>query len=79
MLVYFAVRVELDARLFEVLADHSPEALDAWLDEAGLRKNAGPRTLADRRRGAMRLWRGLLMALMVEIVLVAGALVWSPR
>ena len=79
VLVYFAVRVELDARLFEVLADHSPEALDAWLEDVGLRKNIGPRTLADRRRGAMRLWRGLLMALVVEIVLVAGALVWSPR
>jgi hypothetical protein len=77
-LVYFAVRVELDARLFLLLAE-SPGSFDEWMAAAGLRKNALPRTLEDRRRGAMRLWRALLIALIVEIVLVIGALVWSPR
>lgn len=79
VMVYFAVRVELDARLFVVLAEGSPEALDEWLAAAGLRKKGEPRTLADRRRGAMRLWRGLVGALVVEIGLVAGAVIWLPR
>jgi hypothetical protein len=87
-LVYFAVRVELDARLFQLLAESPSESpsesrdagmLDQWMAAAGLRKNAGPRTLKDRRRGAIRLWRALLAALVVEIVMVIGALLWSPR
>jgi hypothetical protein len=72
-LVYFTVRVELDARLFLVLAEHSARhtspysSLDEWMAAAGLRKNRGPRTLQDRRRGAMRYWWALLIALMVEL------------
>jgi hypothetical protein len=86
-LVYFVVRVELDARLFELLAesshaealDHDANALDEWMASAGLRKASGSRTIADRRRGAIHLWRALLAALIVELILAAGALVWLPR
>ena len=83
-LVYFAVRVALDARLFELLSEspgESPDTgrLDQWMAAAGLRKQAGPRALEDRRRGAIRLWRGLVLSLVVEIVMVIGTQLWSPR
>jgi len=68
--VYLAVRVKIDATFFELLADHPPEQLDTWLDAAGLRKNAQPRTIEQRRRGALRLWRALVAAVAVEIVLL---------
>jgi hypothetical protein len=73
--VYLSIRVRLDAQLFEVLAKNPPEQLDTWLDAAGLRKHTSPRTMEDRRRGAMRLWRALVAAVGIEIAfMLAGSL-----
>jgi hypothetical protein len=69
-IVYLSVRVHLDARLFELLATHSPEQLDDWLEVAGLREKRSPRTIQDRRRGALRLWRALVAAVGIEIGLM---------
>lgn len=79
--VYLATRVKMDANFFELLADgpHA-EQFDGWLDATGLRKNAGPknpgpRTIEDRRRGALRLWKALVAAVATQIaVMLAGML-----
>lgn len=70
LVVYLAVRVKMDARFFELLAVHPAEQLDAWLDIAGLRKSARPKTIQERRRGALRLWRALAAAVAIEIALM---------
>ena len=67
--IYLAVRVRMDALFFELLADHPAEELDNWMNAAGLRKHMPPRTMQDRRRGARRLWRVLLIAVSIEIAL----------
>lgn len=74
VVIYLATRVKMDAQFFELLADHPADQLDAWLATAGLRKNSSPRTIPERRRGALRLWRALAAAFTIEIAFVlAGA------
>ena len=77
-IVYGAIRVKMDSRLFELLASHPAEDLDRWLETTGLRKAEQPRTIADRRRGALRLWRGLVIAVVVEILLMLLAVGCLP-
>jgi hypothetical protein len=81
VVVYLALRVKMDALFFEVLAvdpgavDQNAGQLDDWLEATGLRKNAGPRTIEDRRRGALRLWKALVAAVATQIALMlAGTL-----
>jgi hypothetical protein len=64
LLVYLAVRVEFDARLFARFAEDpagAPADLDRFLGRAG------ERTLADRRRGALRLARLLVLAWVAQL------------
>jgi hypothetical protein len=73
--VYLAIRVKLDAQFFELLAAEpssaaSAEQLDDWLAHTGFRKNHEPRTIPERRRGALRLWRMLVAAVVLQIVLL---------
>jgi hypothetical protein len=68
--VYLAVRVRIDGEFFELLANESADDLDAWLESAGLRKKSAARSVQERRRGALRLWRGLGLAVGVEIALM---------
>jgi hypothetical protein len=68
--VYLAVRVEIDGRFFELLAVHPAEQLDRWLDTTRLRKNAPPKTIRERQRGALRLWRALVAVVVIEIALM---------
>src|SRR5579863_9689950 len=84
--VYFAVRVKMDVLFFELLAedqragDQRAADLDGWLDAAGLRKNAGPRTIGERRRGALRLWRAMVAVVAMQIVLMlAGIMMLAGR
>ena len=72
-IVYGAMRVKMDSRFFELLASHPAEDFDRWLETTGLRKVAQPRTIPDRRRGALRLWRGLVIAVVIEILLMLVA------
>jgi hypothetical protein len=72
---YFGVRVRIDSEFFDILATHPARQLDNWLRATGLRKEAFPRPIPDRRRGAMRLWWGLLCAVVLQIVLLVFRLV----
>jgi hypothetical protein len=77
---YYALRLRFDRGLFADLADGrlaSLDALDAALFGLGLRRTVSPsRPLADRIRGALRLWRGhaIVVAAQVLLCLVAVAL-----
>ena len=73
--VYFAVRVKIDAEFFDVLATHPAAQLDSWLFAANLRKTTPFRSIPNRRRGAMRLWWGLLWAVVFQIALLVFRLV----
>jgi len=77
--VYLSARVRMDALFFQLLADHPADQFDDWLKAAGLRKHTPPRTIQERRRGALRLWRALVVAVAIEIVLtLAGVLRLLP-
>jgi hypothetical protein len=77
LIVYLAIRVKIDVRFFELLAVQPAEQLDTWLDTTGLRKSARPKTIQERRRGALRLWRALMAGVAIEIaLLLLGMLRW---
>lgn len=71
-LAYGHVRLRLDARLFADLAQarYSPEQLDDALHALGLRPRGLPRSVAERARAALRLWRGLLLASAAQLALL---------
>ncbi len=79
LVLYFAVRVRLDAELLEMLA-HDPEGtpggLDQWLTCAGLRSSSGERSIEDRCRGARHLARYLVCAVLVQFA-VTALVFWS--
>ena len=73
---WFAVRVSIDRSLFHTLAAHPQDGAD-WLDELlvdwKLVKAAPSRSMPDRSRGALRLWRLQAAALAGQlVVLLAG-------
>ncbi len=72
--IYFAIRVAVDVQFFELLASHPPEQLDTWLAASGLRKAAAPRSLTERRNGALRWWRILVGAVSLQIALTLLAI-----
>ena len=80
---YFGMRVAIDARLFEELQREPVEggaALDEWLRERGLANAKPGRSIGERSRGALRLWRRLLAAVAIQMAAaLAGVLVeaWS--
>jgi len=73
-LSYLSIRAKIDAKLFELLATHPASQLDRWLGAAGLRKHIPHKTIADRRRGALRIWRYLITALILQIALMLAGL-----
>jgi hypothetical protein len=72
-MLYLAIRVKIDSQMFELLAEHPAEHLDHWLNATSLRKNTAPRTIPERRRGALRLWRLLIVAFVVQVALLLVA------
>jgi hypothetical protein len=63
--LYFAVRIHLDAGLFELLAQDpatGPARLDDWLARMGLRRPGAARSMDERCAGARRLARWFLLA-----------------
>jgi len=75
VVVYLAIRVKIDVGLFELLAEHPTEELDEWLKTARLRDEVAPRTIAERRTGALKLWRRLVVAVGIEVALALISLV----
>jgi hypothetical protein len=73
--LYFGVRVRIDVEFFDLLATHPAQQLDRWLSAAGLRKNGAARSIADRRRGAMQLWWGLVCSVALQIALLLFRLI----
>jgi hypothetical protein len=74
-LVYLQVRVSLDVELFTLLANGvAPGEMDGFLVRAGLIKSPRERSPEDRCRGALRLWRQLMIVLVIELVAVVIAL-----
>ena len=81
LVLYFSVRVRLDAHLLEILAqdpEHAPANLDNWLSKTGLRTSRGERSIADRCKGARALARNLGCALLLQILLTALVL-WGSK
>jgi hypothetical protein len=75
--VVLSVLVEIDARFFELLAEQPPENLDRWLEAAGLRTKSTSRTIPERRRAALRLWRALVAAVGWQIFVLVSAMLHS--
>jgi|GEM_PF-2579072 len=67
---YIAIRVAIDASLFVDLAGRE-DALDEWLLRFGLRKSLSPRSLDDRTRASLRLWKLQLAAFALQAILLA--------
>jgi hypothetical protein len=73
---WFAVRVAIDRSLFRTLAedpDDGPVWLDALLVDWKLVKAPKSRSMEDRSRGALRLWRLQAAALTVQLAALATA------
>jgi hypothetical protein len=75
---WFAVRVAIDRSLFRTLAANPRDGAD-WLDallvDRKLIKAANSRSMEDRSRGALRLWRLQAAALTVQLVVLVAAVV----
>lgn len=76
---YLAVRIHLDAGLFELLARdpaQAPGQLDDWLAAAGLRPSTGvERSVEERCQGARRLVRHFAIVWLVQMAALAVAMV----
>ena len=71
--VYLAVRIKIDAGFFEMLAsdpEHAPEQLDQFLAKAGLRKIGKATAIDERCKGALRLWRRMVVMVVVQLILL---------
>jgi hypothetical protein len=75
---WFAVRVRIDASLFRQLAGRSEDEwhrLDELLIEWGFPPSAEGRSVSDRSRSAVALWRSQAITLAIQLAsLVAGVL-----
>jgi hypothetical protein len=76
--VYLGVRVAIDASLFRGLAGELAEggqALDKLLRDRGLMRAKPERTLTERSRGAVRIWKRMIVIVAVQLTIVAAAVV----
>jgi hypothetical protein len=67
---WFTVRVMIDASLFQYLAaepEHGWRRLDELLSDSRLRRMPEGRSVADRRRGAIGLWRRQAVTLAIQL------------
>jgi len=72
---WLAVRVAIDASLFRDLAlepEDGGKKLDALLMGWGFGRNLKERSIADRSRGALALWRMQVAVLAIELTVVAA-------
>ncbi len=74
---YFGVRVAIDASLVRELAREAGDggqALDELLRTWGLSSVKPERTIAERSRGALRLWVRLIVVVAVQVAALAAAI-----
>jgi hypothetical protein len=74
--VYFALRVRLDASLFELLAEdpeRGPAQLDAFLSRILHKSPKSRGDLPERQQGGIRLWRNLTGTVVLQLGLLAFA------
>ena len=74
---WFGIRVAIDGSLFRTLAQNDgdgAEWLDSLLVDWKLIDMAQSRSMADRTRGALRLWRMQSAALAVQLAALAASL-----
>lgn len=75
---WLAVRVAIDASLFRVLAAESEDGgkkLDELLTGWGFGRHVKARSIPDRGRGALALWRGQVAVLAIELTAIAAGVV----
>jgi hypothetical protein len=76
---YFSLRVAIDASLFRDLGGAAADggaALDDLLRTWGLARGKGGRTIAERGRGALKLWHRLIASVAAQLAaMVAGILI----
>jgi len=81
VVIYFAVRVRLDAELLEMLAEDpecAPGRLDQWLSQVGLRSSSVERSIKDRCKGARVLARYLVCAVLLQFA-VTALVFWGSK
>jgi hypothetical protein len=75
---YFGLRVAIDASVFRELAQQTADggqALDALLRTWGLASKKPPdRTIAERSRGALKLWKRLIAVAAVQLATLAAGI-----
>jgi hypothetical protein len=74
---WFAVRVAIDASLFLRVADESEDGwrqVDEWINAFGFLRAREGRSVADRARGAVALWRRQAVALAIQFAILIAAL-----
>jgi hypothetical protein len=79
---YFGVRVSIDVSLFRELARgpaDGGQALDEVLRSRGLLRARAERTLAERSRGALRLWFRLIVIVAIQLTILAAAMIIQVR
>ena len=75
---YFGVRVAIDTSLIQELGREPAEggnALDQLLRTRGLLRVQPERTLAERSRGALRLWIRMIIIVAVQLAILVVAMV----
>jgi len=78
MAVYLGVRVAIDASIFRDLSGEladGGQALDRLLRDRGLRRARPELTLAERSRGAIKIWKRMIVIVAVQLAIVAAAVV----
>jgi hypothetical protein len=77
--LYFAVRLRLDASLFELLAQGGAAQVDDWLARAGLRTPRQPRPMPERIAGSLRLSRWFVCAFLFQMTALVFVTFGSAR
>ena len=75
---YFSLRVAIDAALFRELAladQDNGTALDELLRQRGLARGRLGRTISDRSRGAVKLWKRLIAITGIQVATSVAAVI----
>jgi hypothetical protein len=74
---FLALRVAIDAALFRELAGEASSgwrSFDELLRKWGLLRGSAERTVAERSRGAMKLWKRLIVIVVLQVAILGAGL-----